>query len=269
MWLFHPLFRLCPRASAAQSRQSSFCSHHHHYHLLSIIHHPSWLGALGLDLKRGRGNLCCFRSDSHIQSQSLQSSSNDTTRKIEVLLNDDISILERKKEQKSRKREKKREKQRGKKRGKKERKKEGKKRKGKRKGEKKEKKKKTYRISPPQRFLSRFGSRSPINRHATHGLKSRIRQDKDSSMIRFQIVDLFPKENGPEIFTDEFDGVQGSLRTRFEDTVAVIFFILDLEKRREEGEMERGKWEEGERERERGIHLPLYKALSNTISETI
>lgn len=40
-------------------------------------------------------------------------------------------------------------------------------------------------------------------------------------MIRFQIVDLFPKENGPEIFTDEFDGVQGSLRTRFEDTVAV------------------------------------------------
>lgn len=40
-------------------------------------------------------------------------------------------------------------------------------------------------------------------------------------MIRFQIVDLLPKENGPEIFTDEFDGVQGSLRTRFEDTVAV------------------------------------------------
>lgn len=85
VWLFHPLFHLCPRASAAQSRQSSFCSHHHHHHLLSIIHHPSWLGALGLDLKRGRGNFCCFRSDSHIQSQSLQSSSDDTTRKIEVL----------------------------------------------------------------------------------------------------------------------------------------------------------------------------------------
>lgn len=101
VWLFHPFFRLCPRASAAQSRQSSFCSHHHHHHLLSIIHHPSWLGALGLDLKRGRGNLRCFRSDSHIQSQSLQSSSNDTTRKIEVLLNYDISILERKKEQNS------------------------------------------------------------------------------------------------------------------------------------------------------------------------
>lgn len=45
-------------------------------------------------------------------------------------------------------------------------------------------------------------------------------------MIRFQIVNLFPKENGPEIFTDEFDGVQGSLRTGFEDTVAVIFFYI-------------------------------------------
>lgn len=44
-------------------------------------------------------------------------------------------------------------------------------------------------------------------------------------MIRFQIVDLFPKENGPEIFTDEFDGVQGCLRTGFEDTVAVIFSL--------------------------------------------
>lgn len=40
-------------------------------------------------------------------------------------------------------------------------------------------------------------------------------------MIRLQIVNLFPKENGPEIFTDEFDGVQGCLRTGFEDTVAV------------------------------------------------
>lgn len=40
-------------------------------------------------------------------------------------------------------------------------------------------------------------------------------------MIRLQIVDLFPKENGPEVFTDEFDGVQGCLRTGFEDTVAV------------------------------------------------
>lgn len=134
MWLFHPLFRLCPRASAAQSRQSSFCSHHHHHrHLFSIIHHPSWLGALGLDLKRGRGNLRCFRSDSHIQSQPLQSSSNDTTRKIEVLLNYDISILESKRAKEQRKRKRGKEgKKKKRKRGKKE------KKKGK-KGKKKEK----------------------------------------------------------------------------------------------------------------------------------
>lgn len=67
-------------------------------------------------------------------------------------------------------------------------------------------------------------------------------------MIRFQIVDLFPKENGPEIFTDEFDGVQGCLRTRFEDTVAVFFFIiLDLDKYDD-----LGGWEEGRGKRERG-----------------
>lgn len=107
VWLFHPLFHLCPPASAAQSRQSCFCSHHHHYHLLSIIHHPSWLGALGLDLKRGRGNLCCFRSDSHIQSQSLQSSSDDTTRKVEVLSMMILASLREKKEKEKRERKKK------------------------------------------------------------------------------------------------------------------------------------------------------------------
>lgn len=75
-------------------------------------------------------------------------------------------------------------------------------------------------------------------------------------MIRFQIVDLFPKENGPEIFTDEFDGVQGSLRTRFEDTVAVKkekFRFRIRKKTRGEGEGERERKvgrEGGERERE-------------------
>lgn len=132
-----------------------------------------------------------------------------------------------------------------------------KKREKKREKKEKEKKKKTYRISPPQRFLSRFGSSSPIDRHATHGLKSRIRQNKDSSMIRFQIVDLFPKENGPEIFTDEFDGVQGSLRTRFEDTVAVCKKLdFELEKKTR-----------GERERVRERHTPT--ALQGLVQHDI
>lgn len=93
-------------------------------------------------------------------------------------------------------------------------------------------------------------------------------------MIRLQIVDLFPKENGPEIFTDEFDGVQGCLRTGFEDTVAVkkkrLDLDLDLDKYDDLGGMGERKVGRGrERGGERGIHLPLYKALSNTISETI
>lgn len=88
-------------------------------------------------------------------------------------------------------------------------------------------------------------------------------------MIRFQIVNLFPKEKCPEIFTDEFDGVQGCLRTGFEDTVAVKkkdYLDLDLDKYDDLGGMGERKVRRG---RERGINLPFYKALSNTISKTI
>lgn len=88
-------------------------------------------------------------------------------------------------------------------------------------------------------------------------------------MIRFQIVDLFPKENGPEIFTDEFDGVQGSLRTRFEDTVAVYKKLdLDLEKKtRGEREKERGRKVGSGRERERERHTPT--ALQGLVQHDI
>lgn len=88
-------------------------------------------------------------------------------------------------------------------------------------------------------------------------------------MIRFQIVDLFPKENGPEIFTDEFDGVQGCLRTRFEDTVAVKKrkIRLDLDKYDDLGGMGRGKREEGERKRERERHTPT--ALQGLVQHDI
>lgn len=115
-----------------QSSSSSSSSLFHHpspiiHHPSSIVHHPSWLGALGLDLKRGRGNLRCFRSDSHIQSQPLQSSSNDTTREIEVLLNYDISILESKRAKEQRKRKRGKEKKKEKEKEEKKRKKEGKK----------------------------------------------------------------------------------------------------------------------------------------------
>lgn len=72
-------------------------------------------------------------------------------------------------------------------------------------------------------------------------------------MIRFQIVDLFPKEKCPEIFTDEFDGVQGSLRTRFEDTVAVYkkLFRFGIGKKDERGEGGRGRKVGRGKERER------------------
>lgn len=35
-----------------------------------------------------------------------------------------------------------------------------------------------------------------------------VRQDEDPAVIRFQVVDLLAEDEEPEVFADEFDGVE-------------------------------------------------------------
>jgi hypothetical protein len=48
-------------------------------------------------------------------------------------------------------------------------------------------------------------------------LESVVCQYKYPAVVRFQIVDLFAKDQLPEVFADEFDGVEVGLRAGFVD----------------------------------------------------
>lgn len=68
---------------------------------------------------------------------------------------------------------------------------------------------KTHRLRAIQRLLGCFHARFPVYAHATDGLEACVGQDEDSSVVGFQVVDLFAEEKGPEVFADEFDAVEG------------------------------------------------------------
>lgn len=40
-------------------------------------------------------------------------------------------------------------------------------------------------------------------------MKPGIRQHEDAPVVRFEVVDLFPEDEGPEVFANEFYCVQG------------------------------------------------------------
>lgn len=66
-------------------------------------------------------------------------------------------------------------------------------------------------MRPAQRLFWRFHACFPIDAHAADGLKALVRQDEDAAVVGFQVVDLLAEEQGPEVFADEFDAVEGGL----------------------------------------------------------
>lgn len=51
--------------------------------------------------------------------------------------------------------------------------------------------------------------RSPrIEAHPAEGLEGVVGQDVDAPVVRLEVVDLLPEEEGPEVFAEEFDGVE-------------------------------------------------------------
>jgi hypothetical protein len=48
-----------------------------------------------------------------------------------------------------------------------------------------------------------------IETHARKWLERVIREDVNASMICFQVIDLLAEKQGPEVFAEEFDGVEG------------------------------------------------------------
>jgi hypothetical protein len=67
-------------------------------------------------------------------------------------------------------------------------------------------------LRPAQRLFRRFHACFPIHAHAADGLEALVRQDEDAAVVGFQVVDLLAEEQGPEVFADEFDAVEGGLR---------------------------------------------------------
>ena len=53
-----------------------------------------------------------------------------------------------------------------------------------------------------------FGPRPPVDADSGQGLKARVGEDVDAPVVRFEVVDLFAVEEGPEVFADEFDRVE-------------------------------------------------------------
>ena len=70
----------------------------------------------------------------------------------------------------------------------------------------------THCLRSTQRLFRRFHACFPIYAHAADGLEALVRQDEDAAVVGFQVVDLLAEEQGPEVFADEFDAVEGCLR---------------------------------------------------------
>ena len=78
---------------------------------------------------------------------------------------------------------------------------------------------KTHRTSSIPRLLLAPRTHTP---HATtpsgrgtretgppQGLEALVRQHEDPAVVRLQVVDLFAEDGGPEVFAEEFYGVEG------------------------------------------------------------
>ena len=73
----------------------------------------------------------------------------------------------------------------------------------------------TYQLRPTQRLLPSFHSGFPIYTHPAQSMEAVVSKDENPAMIRFEVIDLFPEDELPEVFADEFDAVEWCLRTGF------------------------------------------------------
>ena len=77
----------------------------------------------------------------------------------------------------------------------------------------KEKKKNeaTHSLSPTQRLLRGFDAGFAVDAHAADGLEALVCQHEDAAVVCLEVVDLLAEEQGPQIFADELDVVEGGL----------------------------------------------------------
>lgn len=68
-----------------------------------------------------------------------------------------------------------------------------------------------YRLRAPQRILCSLGSSAAVDAHATQRLEARIGQHEDAAVVGLEVVDLFAKEQDPEILAHELDRIQWRL----------------------------------------------------------
>ena len=63
-------------------------------------------------------------------------------------------------------------------------------------------------LRPFQRLSPCFGARSAVYADAGEWGEAGVGEDVDAAVVCFEVVDGFAVEEGPEVFADEFDGVQ-------------------------------------------------------------
>lgn len=51
-----------------------------------------------------------------------------------------------------------------------------------------------------------------VKGHAAEGLEGVIGEDVDAAVVSFEVVDLLAEEEGPEVFAEEFDAIEGGGR---------------------------------------------------------
>lgn len=75
----------------------------------------------------------------------------------------------------------------------------------------------SYRLRPLHCILNGLWSGSPIYTHPANSLESGIGEDKDPTVVRFEVVDLFSEHEDPEVFAYEFDSFERVRRSWFVD----------------------------------------------------
>lgn len=77
-------------------------------------------------------------------------------------------------------------------------------------------------MRPLHSLLGCLHPRPPVDTHSTERLKSIVREDEDTTVVRFEIIDGFVEDEGPKVFAEEFDAVEGCRRAGFVNREAVL-----------------------------------------------
>lgn len=72
----------------------------------------------------------------------------------------------------------------------------------------------THSLCLGQSFLQSPRPSPAIHRHPRQRLEAVVSEHKRATVIRFQIIDLFPEDEHPEVLADELDHVKRGIRSR-------------------------------------------------------